>query len=163
MSLSSAQEKLLADLLAKKSSQSSNIFNSNSYQKKEFDPKTYVKKSGCKTGRYTNKEYTNKETGEIVKAEDKPYTQGWKASKGIGIISIFCAPTSKSRVVRSENGVDWITSIACTITNKKLMTKTLSWGLMDKRTGKVIIQDLGIVLNPKGGKGGVVAEIGKGQ
>lgn len=138
--------------------------NSNTgYQKrtKEYDPKTYVKKSGCKTGRYSNKEYANKSTGQIVPSESKPYTQGWKASKRFGLISFMCVPTSNSKSVTSESGKVWITSIACTVTNKQAMTRQLYWGLMEKTTGKVIIQDLGIVLNPKGGKGGVVAEIGK--
>lgn len=126
-----------------------------------FDPRNYVKKSGCTTGRYTNKEYVNTSTGEVVKPDSKPYTQGWKASKRIGLISIMCVPTAKSKVVESKRGKTWISSIACTVTNKQAMTRQLHWGLMEKSTGKVIIKDLGIVLNPKGGKGGVVAEIGK--
>jgi hypothetical protein len=73
----------------------------------------------------------------------------------------MCVPTLNSKSVTYESGKVWITSIACTVTNKQVMTKQLYWGLMEKSTGKVIIQDLGIVLNPKGGKGGVVAEIGK--
>ncbi len=89
------------------------------------------------------------------------YTSGWRARKGFGLTSYFCAPTKNTTEVTSKVGKLWLTSISVKIVNKDMSMSTLAWGLMESSTGKVIIQDLGLVINPNAPNGGVVADIGR--
>jgi len=90
----------------------------------------------------------------------KPVVVAWKATKQ-GMLSILVAPTKYSKSVTSKSGRQWVSGCSVSIRNNKLMSTSLHWGLMEKSTGKTIVKDLGIVINPHGGLGGVVAQIGK--
>lgn len=116
---------------------------------KQFDPRTYVKKSGCQTKMAVTKH-----------GEQKQVTYGWRAVKGMGIIKYFAAPCKHTKKAKSNSGKVWYMGVAVTVTVQNTGQKNFYFGAMDS-TGKVIIKDLGIVMNPKGGKGGVVAVIGK--
>lgn len=66
------------------------------------------------------------------------------------MISIKCVTTSKS--VLSEKG--WFGSVACTLTNTQTGVVAFHWGTMEKKTGKVVIDKLAMVLNPRAKNGG---------
>lgn len=92
--------------------------------------------------------------------EIKPITWGWRASKMLGITKYTCTLTKYTKRVTSKSGREWLTGIAVSIVNAKLGTKGFAFGLMDARTGKVIVKEMSLVINPQGGVGGVVATIG---
>ena len=76
-------------------------------------------------------------------------TYGWHLANSL-LISVKCCLTSKS--VLSDKG--WFGSVACTFTNTKTGEKNFHWGTMEKSTGKVVIDSLSHVLNPKAPNGG---------
>lgn len=114
--------------------------------------KTIVKHSGCTTGTDKN---------------GKRYTQGWMVRKGT-MYNFLCTPTKHSTEVTAKTtGNKFLTGIVISVTstrgrgmknqivNKKGKDGSpLFWGMMDLRTGQVTCEDLGLVFNPKGGKGG---------
>jgi hypothetical protein len=98
------------------------------------------KHSGCKGG---------------IDKKGRSYVSGWKYSKRSGLVSLFAAPYKGTSTHKSENGRTWENWIV-KLQNKSTMTETIMPCLFDRSTGKVIIQKLGFVMNPKGGKGGYV-------
>lgn len=118
---------------------------------------------------YRNNEQKKKKSGAGFKlavtknGEQKPCTWGWKANKYTGLTKFFCAPCKHTKSVISGTGRTWLCGVACTITNSMSGTSTFHFGMMDLSTGKVIIDKLGIVINPKANNGGVVATIGGGK
>lgn len=131
-------------------SQNNNNYPNNNYRSNEQKKK----KSGA-----GYKLAVSKSTGE-----QKPCTWGWKANKFTGITKFFCAPCKHTKTVTSpSSGKIWHCGVACTITNATLGTSTFHFGMMEASTGKVIIDKLGIVINPKANNGGVVATIGGGK
>ena len=99
--------------------------------------KPTVKHSGAKTTTYYPVSGPNKGVQQHL-------TTGWRLAKG-DLISIRCVTTSKS--VLSEKG--WFGSIACTLTNTKTGVQAFHWGTMHSTTGKVVIDSLAMVINPK--------------
>lgn len=101
------------------------------------------KKSGAK--RYQN---------EPEKGENKGRTMisvyGWKASKRFGLSLIKARMTKKSVVGKKG----WCGSVAITVTNVNTGQQTLYWGMMKPETGKVVIKELGFVMNPAAANGG---------
>ena len=104
--------------------------------------KQKVKHSGAKHTTYFP------ETGPN-KGVEQHLTTGWRLSKG-ELISIKAVTTSKSQL--SEKG--WFGSIAVTFTNTKTGTQQFHWGTMQKSTGKVVVDSMAIVINPKAKNGG---------
>lgn len=102
----------------------------------------HVKHSGAKLTRYFPK------TGENAGVEQYLVT-GWRLANR-DLISIRCVTTSKSKL--SEKG--WYGSVACTLTNTKTGQTSFHWGTMQKTTGKVVINALAMVINPKAKNGG---------
>lgn len=76
-------------------------------------------------------------------------TYGWMMSKE-GLISVRCTTTSKT--VFGDKG--WGGSVACTLTNPKTGASYFHWGTMELKTGKVVVDKLALVLNPKAPNGG---------
>ena len=101
-----------------------------------------VKHSGAKHTKYFPK------TGPNAGVEQH-LTSGWRLSKG-ELISIRCVTTSKSKL--SDKG--WFGSIAVTMTNTKTGVSSFHWGTMQENTGKVVIDSVSMVLNPKAKNGG---------
>ena len=66
------------------------------------------------------------------------------------MIAIKCVTTEKSKL--SEKG--WFGSVACTMTNTKTGVTAFHWGTMEKKTGKVVIDTMAFVINPKAKNGG---------
>jgi hypothetical protein len=104
--------------------------------------KKIVKHSGAKTKRYFP------QTGPNAGVE-QTLTSGWKLANR-ELISIRCVTTSKSKL--SDKG--WLGSIACTLTNTKTGVQAFHWGTMEHKTGKVVIDSLAMVVNPKAKNGG---------
>lgn len=100
------------------------------------------KSSGAKLAIYTP--VKGKNSGQ------KQYlVSAWRLQKGT-LISIKAVTTSKSQ--ESEKG--WFGSVAVSFTDSKTGASHFHWGMMQKTTGKVVIQTLGVVLNPKAPNGG---------
>ena len=89
------------------------------------------------------------------------YTNGWMTNKRVGMVSFFCAPTKNTTAVMSKTGNSWLTCIAVKVQFRDLMKEELHWGLMHEASGKVIIQSLGLVVNPKAPNGGFSGKYGK--
>lgn len=103
----------------------------------------FRKHSGAKLTRYFPK------TGANAGVEQYLVT-GWRLSRNKELISVRCVTTSKSKL--SEKG--WYGSVACTFTNTVTGETNFHWGTMHKATGKVVIDKLAVVLNPKAKNGG---------
>lgn len=100
------------------------------------------KHSGAKTKRYFPTQGPNAGVEQTL-------TTGWRLS-GRELISIKCVTTSKSKL--SDKG--WFGSIACTLINTKTGVTSFHWGMMEHKTGKVVIDTLAMVINPKAKNGG---------
>jgi hypothetical protein len=103
----------------------------------------FVKHSGAKLKKYTPENGPNKD-------QEMYLVTGWRLNKNKELISIRCTTTSKSKL--GEKG--WIGSIACTFTNTTTGVVAFHYGTMEKRTGKVVIDSMAIVINPKAKNGG---------
>ncbi len=101
------------------------------------------KHSGAKTKKYFPTQGPNKGVEMI-------HTHGWMFRRGSGLTTFSCNTTQKSKL--SEKG--WIGSIAVEVVNHNTKQKEFYWGTMEAKTGKVVINELALVINPKGGKGG---------
>ena len=109
-----------------------------SYQKKEKAPKH----SGAKHTKYFP------QTGPNAGVEQH-LTSGWRLANR-ELISIRCVTTSKSKL--SDKG--WFGSVAVTMTNTKSGVVAFHWGTMQANTGKVVVDSLAMVINPKAKNGG---------
>lgn len=103
-----------------------------------------VKHSGCTSG--------------ITKNTNKPYVRGWKYDKRNGLRSFIAGPyeskNSTTNEHKSKTGRIWENwCVKITLSDGQTILKS---ALYDQMTGKVIIKELGYVMNPKGGKGGYV-------
>lgn len=96
------------------------------------------KKSGAKLSRYVN------ESGE-----EKFLTSAWKKTR-YGFIKIKAITTKNSK----ESDKGWFGSVAVTFTNLDTGTEQFHWGTMEKKTGKVVIDKLSMVLSPRAKNGG---------
>jgi hypothetical protein len=108
-----------------------------------------VKHSGAKLTKYKPTTGKNKDQNQYL-------VSGWKLAGG-QLIAVKCITTSKS----SDSGKGWVGSVACSITNKASGQKSFYWGTMQIATGKVVISDLGWVLNPKAPNGGYCGTFSK--
>lgn len=104
--------------------------------------KQKVKHSGAKATTYTPVSGPNQ-------GVEQHLTTGWRLSQG-ELIAIKCVTTSKSNL--SEKG--WFGSVACTFTNTKTGVQSFHWGTMQKNGGKVVIDGMAFVINPRAKNGG---------
>lgn len=99
-----------------------------------------VKHSGCSAGQTK---------------DGKPYVRGWKFDKRNGLRSFIAGPTKNTENHKNKLGTkvwqNWAVKI--TMPSGESFLKSC---LYDTTTGKVIINELGFVMNPKGGRGGYV-------
>lgn len=107
-----------------------------------YPEKRLVKHSGAKLTRYFPEKGNNAGVEQYL-------VTGWRLANR-ELISIRCVTTSKSKL--SEKG--WYGSVACTLTNTKTGQTSFHWGTMQKATGKVVINALAMVINPKAKNGG---------
>lgn len=96
-----------------------------------------------------------KHTGCKFRAADKngnPVTTGWNYSRRHGLVSFLATPYKGTSVHKSRSGKEWL-NVMVKITRQMQAPHIVS-GLMERGTGKVIIKDLGIVMNPQARNGG---------
>lgn len=119
-------------------------FKSRYFEKKNSggQKREVVKHSGAKTTKYFPKTGPNAGVEQYL-------TTGWRLAKG-ELISFRCVTTSKSKL--SDKG--WFGSVAVTMTNTKTGVQAFHWGTMHQSTGKVVIDSVAMVLNPKAKNGG---------
>lgn len=94
------------------------------------------KRSGCTAGMDKN---------------GNPYVRGWKATRQ-GVISLFAFPYKGTAKHESKNGREWhnwCCKVRVGYGPEQIMTC-----LYDPMTRKVTIEQMGFVMNPKGGPGG---------
>lgn len=114
------------------------------YKKSSYtdSKKETVKHSGAKLTKYYPK------TGENAGVEQYLVT-GWRLSNK-ELISIRAVTTSKSKL----SDKDWFGSVAVTFTNTKTGVSAFHWGTMQKSTGKVVVDSMAFVMNPRAKNGG---------
>lgn len=117
-----------------------NGYPTNGYQSNSSKPK--VKHSGANHTKYFPESGPNK-------GQEQHLTTGWRLSNR-ELISFKAVTTAKS--VLSEKG--WFGSVAVTVTNTKTGATSFHWGTMQKSTGKVVIDKMAVVMNPKARNGG---------
>ena len=91
--------------------------------------------------------------GKTKAGRDYKITWGWNVSKGGGLVSYLAKNYAKSHMVESKNGRKWLTVIVVATLARTKDTK-IKPGLMDLQTGKVIVKDWKLVINPKAPNGG---------
>lgn len=121
-----------------------NNYNSNNqgYNNNNNSNKQAVKHSGAKHTTYFP------QTGNNAGVEQH-LTTGWRLANR-ELISVKAVTTSKSSL--SEKG--WFGSVAVTFTNTKTGVQQFHWGTMQKSTGKVVVDSMAFVMNPKAKNGG---------
>lgn len=97
------------------------------------------KHSGCKSGTDRN---------------GKPYLQGWKYDKTNGLRKFYATPYNGTKETTSGSGKVWQNWFVRIQMSDGSELKTS--GLFDKQQNKVVINQLGFVMNPRGGAGGYV-------
>lgn len=98
-----------------------------------YNKQTYKKRSGAKSG---------------IDKHGRPYVNGWNANGRGEMISIIAAPYSSTRRhVGEQRGNSWENWCAKVQIGKH--KPELHSCLYEVSTGRVIIKDLGFVMNPK--------------
>jgi hypothetical protein len=120
------------------------------YGPQNYNGQPMRKKSGAKSKRYTVTQGVNAGAQRVC-------TSGWNVKRNGGFTSFLCNTTNKSQDV----GKGWVGSVACEVVNKSTGQKSFYWGMMQIATGKVVISDLGVVLNPKAPNGGYCGTFSK--
>lgn len=91
-------------------------------------------------------------------ANGTPVTTGWNYSRRFGLVTFLCVTTKNTSVHTSKSGKEWLNVM---VKVSKAMSKDeVVSGLMERHTGKVIVKELGIVLNPKAPNGGYCGRYG---
>jgi hypothetical protein len=78
--------------------------------------------------------------------QDKPFVRGWNASRIHGITSIFCSPYRKTEDHESKAGRVWQNWMAKVQVGRG--APYIVGCMYEVATGRVIVKDLGFVLNP---------------
>lgn len=123
--------------------QSNNNRNNVNNRNSNNNQSTMKKHSGCKTG--------------VSRKDGSPYTQGWNYSRAHGLVSFLAVCTKGTSLHISKTGREWLNVMVKV--QKKFQNDVLFSGLMDKVTGKVIINDQNLVMNPKAPNGGYCGKI----
>jgi hypothetical protein len=145
-----------------------------SYQKNyNFNPRqnqNYSRPSGGYQGmNYNqNQQQRKKHSGAVSGVSKKdgllgskqiPFVRGWNYSKAHGLVSFFAAPYGKTSAHKSKTSgkmwENWMVKVS-----PKMAKPFIVSGLYDQMSGKVIINELGMVLNPKAPNGGYCGKFG---
>lgn len=92
---------------------------------------TYKKHSGAKYG---------------IGSNNAPYISAWNYSRRHGLVKVFCRPYKGTSVHTSKSGKEWHNWFVTVTAGYSV--RNLS-GLYDPVTQRVIIKELGMVVNPK--------------
>ncbi len=80
------------------------------------------------------------------------YISAWNYSGRHGLLSFFVSDYKKTRVHKSKTGKEWA-NVMVKVSGEKQKPYIVS-GLLDMATDRVIINELGMVINPKAPNGG---------
>lgn len=104
--------------------------------------KKVPKKSGASHSTYVPTKGANKGNNQYI-------TNAWCIIKG-DLYNFSCVTTKESRLKKSG----WFGNVRIEMLNKVTAEKKTLWSSMEKKTGKVLIDELSFVLNPKAPNGG---------
>jgi hypothetical protein len=114
-----------------------NSYNNGGYNQGQNRPKK--KRSGAKFG------YSNGNAAT-------PFVRGWKATRRFGLITYLCVPYKITRTHTSGSGKEWENwMLKIQFADGKTELKSCLYNVQSK---KVIINDLGMVINPNAPNGG---------
>lgn len=82
----------------------------------------------------------------------KPCIVAWNYNKRLGLRSFLVTAHSKSKVVQTKKGKEYLT-VMCTISQDGRPNQITN-GFLDEHTGKVYLPELRYVINPKAPNGG---------
>ena len=100
----------------------------------------------------TQKKHSGASFGYAHGDQEKPYIRGWKFDRRNGLRSFIASPYKGTKRIRSKSGREWENWVVkITLSNGQQILKS---GLYDVANRKVIIKDLGFVMNPKAKNGG---------
>lgn len=108
---------------------------------------------------YGNRRQPKKHSGAKLTVMQKGKHKGqqcivaWNYSRQRGLISVIAAPYKGTKEVKSKTGRKWQNWMV-TIRNKRTMQETITSGLFDPASRKLIVNDLGMVMNPGAPNGG---------
>lgn len=125
------------------------------------DGKEVTKRSGASTGQWTIKE--NKKVDGVtydLKGKQGYITNGWflqNMGNTKHLVKVKCVTTYKSSL--SDSG--WFGNVFCTFTNTETGELSYEWGTMQKSTGKVIIENRILSVNPSAPNGGYCGKYGQ--
>jgi len=99
------------------------------------------------------KDYKKKSGARLVMGKNgKQCITAWKKTKD-AFFSIIATQRNKSQTVQSDTGKIW-ESWVVNILNKTTLESKVFNGLFEQKSGKLIIKELGWVINPKAPNGG---------
>ncbi|MFP5081623.1 hypothetical protein [Pedobacter sp. JCM 36344] len=121
----------------------------------------YLKKNSNRSNSNSSNQEQKKHSGakKGFTKKNEPYCTGWNYSKRHGLITFLCVPYAKTAVHTSGNGVEWL-NVMVKVT-RGIAGTSITSGLMDRRTHRTIVKELGIVINPGAPKGGYCGRYGK--
>lgn len=88
----------------------------------------------------------------------KPYVSGWNYSRRNGLVSFLAVPYNGTSEHQSKSGKTWLNVMVKV--NPSMSKPFITSGLMDMASKKVIINELGIVMNPNAPRGGYCGKFG---
>lgn len=128
----------------------SNYKKNNNYGNNRSQSQKPKKHSGAKMSKYYP-------TTGINKGLEQTIVNAWRLSRSGELIKVTAVTTNKS--AKGEKG--WCGHVAVTFVNTVTGSKNFYWGTMHLATGKTVVNDLGIVINPKASNGGYCGTFSK--
>ncbi|PAW94082.1 hypothetical protein CKK33_11480 [Mucilaginibacter sp. MD40] len=138
------------------------------YNNSRFGNGGYQSNNGYGRSNYGNNGYNNnrqqarKKSGAKHKKSDKngnPVTTGWSKTRGAGFVKFLCVFTKNTDQHSSQSGRIWANVMV--VVQKPMTPDVRTSGLMDLSTGKVVVQSMGIVINPQAPNGGFTGQYGR--
>lgn len=120
----------------------------------------YQKRNNNYKGSRSNDSY-KKHSGAkktINKKDGSPVTTGWHYGKRFGLTTFLAVTTKNTSVHVSKAGHEWLNVMVKV--SRDMQKDVLVSGLMHRMTGKVIINEMGIVINPAAPNGGFCGRYG---
>ncbi len=84
-----------------------------------------------------------------AQGQENIFVSGWHKTK-YGFITVGCVTTKYTK----DGGKGWLSGIRCKVLNQSTGQSTLYWGTMQISTGKVVISEISMVVNPSAANGG---------
>ena len=142
-------------------------YNNNYNSNRNFNNGGYNRQNsggnGGNSNGYNRQSSGKKKSGAKFKVKDangNPCTTGWKVSRRFGFVKFLCVVTSKSVESQNKAGTNSYISVMVKV-QKEMCNEEITNGLMNIHTGQVVIEKMGIVINPRAANGGYCGKFGK--